>query len=226
MRKPLPPAWALGAALALLGACDGPHYEAGSPVTGSGRLATESRPVQDFTAVAVSAGGHLIIEQTGLESLEVTAEDNVLPLVRSETRNGRLVLGFPPDVSVTVTRPILFRLTVRELTGIEASGASRVELRGLASPELTLRLSGASRLSATGSVARAWLALSGASRCQAPGLESRVITADLSGASHALVRATDFLEVNASGASFLEYLGSPALSASVSGGSFVRRVGP
>ena len=221
------PLLTLGVALVVLGACDShDHGNVCSPVVGSGKLVTESRPVQGFAAVEVSAAGHLIIEQTGVESLQITAEDSVLALVRSEIRNGRLLLGLEPGASVTVTRGVLYRLTVRDLSEVEASGASRVEIRGVDSAELSLRLSGASGASATGSVGRARLALFGASRCDAPELLSRVLQADLSGASRALVRVRDSLDVNASGASVLEYLGNPSLTTHVSGGSLVRRVGP
>jgi len=219
----------VGVALAFVWACDGGHHhhhrDFYSTATGSGHLATESRPVQGFTSVAVSAAGHLIIEQTGVESLEITAEDNVLPLVQSEVRSGRLVLGFEPGASVTATREVLFRLTVRDLTGVEASGASRVEVRGVDTPELVILVSGASDFSATGRAESVQLGISGASRCEAPDLRSRGLIADVSGASYALVQVSDSLVANASGASVLEYLGDPALVASVSGGSVVRRVG-
>jgi hypothetical protein len=213
-------------ALALSWACGGSDHGICSNVVGSGNLVTESRAVTDFAAVEVSAAAHLVVEQTGGESLSVTAEDNVLPLVRSEVRNGRLILGLEPNAGVTITREILFRLTVRDLAEVEASGATRVEMRGVDSAELTLRFSGASSVSARGAVDRAILTLAGASHCEAPELRTRVLTATVSGASYALVRASDFLEANVSGASVLEYLGDPRLGTSVTGGSLVRRVGP
>ena len=213
-------------ALLLLWGCDGWDHDRCSNVVGSGSLVTESRPVEGFDAVEVSAAAHLIVERTGVESLDVTAEGNLLPLVRSEVRNGRLILGLEPHVGVTGSQGVLFRLTVRELAEVEASGASRVEIRGVDAPELALRFSGASSVSARGHVERTRVDLVGASHCEAPELKSRVLRANVSGASYALVRASDTLAVNASGASVLEYLGDPHLEATVSGGSLVRRVGP
>jgi len=218
---------AVSAALGLLGACSSSTSNGVTgTATGSGELATESRPVQGFTAVSVSAAGHLIIEQTGVESLEVTAEENLLPVIRSEVRNGQLLLGFEPGVSVTATREVLYRLTVRDLAALEASGASRVEARGLDTPELASVFSGASSLTASGAADAHTIVLSGASRAEAPDLRSRVVTATLSGASYGLVRVSDSLAATASGASTLEYLGDPVVVTSVSGGSVVRRVGP
>jgi len=218
---------AVGATLALLAGCGGGTSSVTGTTSGSGTLVTHSRPVQGFTGVSVSGAGHLIVEQTGVESLEITAEDNLLPLIRSEVVNGQLILGFESGVSVSSTREVLYRLTVRELTAIEASGASRVEITDLSTPALATVLSGASALTASGTAGTHGLVVSGASRCEAPNLSSRVVTAAASGASYALVRASDVLGAAASGASTLEYYGDPVVTTSeISGGSSIRRLGP
>ncbi len=75
---------ALSGALALLWACNSTNdivtngTTPSTTIVGSGRVVTEARPVQGFTAVSVSGGVNLIIEQTGVESLAITAEDNIL----------------------------------------------------------------------------------------------------------------------------------------------------
>lgn len=222
--KRLMPAMAVAAGL--LGACGSSTNSLTGTTTGSGPLATESRAVQGFTGVSVSDAGHLIVRQTGVESLEITAEESLLPLIRSEVVNGTLVLGFAPGVSVATAHEIQYRLTVRDLTGLEASGASRVEILDLSTPQLGTVLSGASSLRASGVATHHAVVLSGASRCEGPDLQSRVVTSTLSGASYALVRVSDSLTTVASGASTLEYYGDPILVTDVSGGSVVRRVGP
>ena len=220
---------AAAVALALTGACSSTSsgITGTTATTGSGQLATESRPVGGFTAVSLTGAGHLVVEQTGVESLEITAEDNLLPLIRSEVVGDRLVLGFGPGVSVTSTREVLYRLKVRDLTRLEASGASRVELVGVDTPQLGTVLSGASALSASGRASIHEIVVSGASRCEAGDLSSQVVTAALSGASYAFVSVSDTLAAALSGASTLEYRGDPAVTTTeVSGGSVVRRVGP
>jgi hypothetical protein len=212
-------------AVVLLGACDITHNQLTGTVTGSGELVTESRPVRGFTAVSVSGAGQVIVQQTGVESLEITAEDNVLPHIRSEVVDEVLRLGFVAGTSVSGTRGVVYRVTVRDLTGIEASGASHVEAHGLDTPELACVFSGASSLDASGSADAHVIVLSGASRANAPDLRSRVVTATLSGASFAQLRASDSLVATASGGSTLEYYGNPVLVTHVSGGSVIRAVG-
>ena len=113
-------------AVALAAGC-GSYSQATHPTTtilGSGLLVREAWPVGGFAAVAVSGAGHLVIERTGHESLEITAGENILPLLRAEVRGGRLILGPRPGTEMSPTREILYRLTVRELSDIEASGAT------------------------------------------------------------------------------------------------------
>jgi hypothetical protein len=210
----------------LLGACDTTRNHVTGPATASGEVVTESRPVEGFTAVSVSGAGRLIVQQTGVESLEITAEDGLLPHIRSEVVGDVLRLGFAPGTSVSGTQGVVYRLTARDLTGIEASRASQVEAHGLHTSELACVLSGASSLDASGSADAHVIVLSGASRANAPDLESRVVTATLSGASFAQVRVSDSLVATASGGSILEYIGSPVLVTHVSGGSVIRPAGP
>jgi hypothetical protein len=216
----------VGGAVALLGACDISHNHVTGTVTGSGELVTESRSVGGFTGVSVSSAGRLIVEQTGVESLEVTAEVNILPYIRSEVVGDVLRLGLAPGTRVSRTQGVVYRLTVRDLTAIEASGASHVEAHGLQTPELACVFSGASSLDASGSAHAQVIVLSGASRAVVPGLRSRVVTATLSGASFAQLRASDSLVATASGGSTLEYYGNPVLVTHISGGSVIRPVGP
>jgi hypothetical protein len=158
-------------------------------------------------------------------SLEVTADDNVLPLVRSEVRGDTLHLGLT-SISLTRAREIVCRVTLAELRLAEGSGAAVIDAHGIDAERLAVRLSGASSGSASGSLGELTLDLSGASRWNGPTLRARAVGATLSGASFALVRAADSLRAEASGASTLEYLGDPVVVSSVSGASVVRRVGP
>lgn len=229
----------LSAALgvALLAAChsydyvsgpDSPVYVATPPLTivGSGVAASEARPVAGFTAVSVTAPFRVVLTLGGPPSLEVTADDNVLPLVRSEVRGDTLYLDFTTSLNLTRTREIVCRVTLAELRLAEGSGAAVLEAHGIDADRLAVRLSGASSGSSSGAVGELTLDLSGASRWNGPTLRARAVGATLSGASFALVRAADSLRADASGASTLEYLGDPVVTSSVSGVSVVRRVGP
>jgi Putative auto-transporter adhesin, head GIN domain len=200
-----------------------PSTPSGAITVGSGRFVTEVRPVEGLNSIAVSGAGHAIVARGDVESLEVTAEDNILPLVDTRVVNGRLMLGMLPGSGSTSSHGITYRIVVRDLREIVGSGSSQIDLPGIVARQLLVFLSGASTLTASGSIERLEITLSGASRCRVPELSARAVVATLSGASVAFVRVSDSLVVTASGASVLEYLGNPTVQAHTSSEAIVRR---
>jgi hypothetical protein len=221
--------------LALLPACHGNDYVTEPPVdvtgngvtiVGSGIPATEARAVADFTAVVVTAPFRVVLTQGGGPSLEVTADDNVLPFVRSEVRAGRLFLDFGTAMSLTRAREILCRVTIAGLREAEASGAARIEIGGVEADRLLVRLSGASSGRASGTTRDLTLDASGASRWDGLALGARSAWVTVSGASFAAQRVSDSLRAEVNGASTLEFLGDPVVVSNVTGASTLRRIGP
>jgi hypothetical protein len=181
------------------------------------------RSVSGISGVSISGVGLLIIEQTGSESLTVTAEENILPLLTQEIVGDLLILGIQPNTQINTTQGIVYRLTVRELDRITLAGATQVDATGLNSNFLEATLSGASAAILEGTAQRLQLTVSGASRYDSAALSCRFATVDISGASSVVVRVSDRLEGQVTGAAVLEYYGDPVVD--ISGGATVRRIG-
>lgn len=192
-------------------------------VRGSGRIATESRLVRGFDGIDMRGVGRVVIEVTGSESVTVTADDNVLRYLDSYVSGGVLHLGVANGISVELRREIEYRVTVRDLRSLRVSGAAFAEVYDLDTPDFFLDLSGASRVVADGLADVLEIRGSGASSLDAPDLGTLETVAHLSGASSAVVDVRDYLEVHASGASWLQYRGDPEVRAFVSGASWVGR---
>ena len=193
------------------------------PVIGSGHQATETRAVSGFHSVRVSGVGRLILEQTGSESLTVTADDNILPLVTTEVVDGQLRIA--TEGSFSTRNPITYRLTVRELDEMVLSGAAIAEATRLDGDLLRVTVTGASVVSAAGVVDHQIVRLTGACGYQAEKLDSRVATVHLAGASVAVVRVRELLEGSVAGASLLEYNGNPRVDVAVAMPARVHKVG-
>lgn len=98
---------------------------------GSGVAKTESRPVSNFNAVVLSTSGSLVIEQTGVESLTITADDNILPLLRSEVIGGQLRLDTQPGSSFSSITNIRYTLTVKDLKAVTVNGSGGVVITAI-----------------------------------------------------------------------------------------------
>lgn len=106
---------------------------------------------------------------------------------------------------------------------ITVSGASKLTIIDINADKLTLDISGAAKVHATGQVIKLNCDASGASKLDAFDLFVRDADLELSGASDALVKVQKTLNVDASGASKVIYKGSPNVSKDVSGASKVVR---
>lgn len=231
------------AALAALTACEvrvGPA----DLVQGSGNVRTEARQVQGFDEVQLNGLGTLVITQGSTEALTVQAEDNLLPRLRSQVSGGTLRLG-PQGVAMRPTKPIRYELTVKQLRGIEVTGAAGVQTASLEADQLALKVTGAGTLdlrrltasiltvdvtgggdvAVSGQVPRQTVTISGAGKYRAANLASQQATVQVTGAADCALRVSDHLTVAISGAGHVSYAGSPTVDQHVTGAGQITRTG-
>src|SRR5262249_31948418 len=84
-------------------------------VEGSGTSATEDRKIGDVTEVELSGIGNLVINQGEVPSLSVTADDNILPHLVTETHGNKLTLHTESGFNLRPKTPITYTLTVPKL---------------------------------------------------------------------------------------------------------------
>jgi hypothetical protein len=145
----------------------------------SGRVVSQNRPVSGFSSVLLNGTGKLIIEQSGTESLTVTADDNVQPLITSEVRDGRLVL----DIKSCIQNPreITYKVTVKDLQRVKISGAADANIQMVNANRLEVNVDGAANITASGKTNQLDIITSGNGKFQGEKLESSTAKVDVSG---------------------------------------------
>ena len=206
---------------------------------GSGDLKTENRPVTDFHAIEISYPANVVITQGSAESLKIEAEDNILPGLKTQVRNGRLEIFYKVenDKHVNPTKPVKITITVTNLDAVQFSSAGTLTLDGIKTDSLDFDLSGAGKvevnnletqslkvnLSGTGSMDASGVAdqldvnISGAGSFNGGDLHSQTVSINISGLGSATVWADKKLDANISGAGSVNYYGSPSVSRNISG---------
>lgn len=111
-------------------------------VEGSGTIVTETVDVSNFDRVSLDASGDVYIEQGDSESLTIEADDNILPLLDSRVRGSQLILSAKPNVSMNPSRPIVYRLTVKDLSGFDLNGSGNCFVESIKSDEIRLSING------------------------------------------------------------------------------------
>lgn len=176
-------------------------------VKGSGNLASENRAVSDFHGIDVSGVFQVEITAQKEFAVEVEADDNLLPLITTEVRNG--ILHIDADRRLSPRNPLKIRISAPDIDRLDASGAAKVALRELKNSGITIDSSGASKINISGETAKLSVDVSGATKVDADGLTAENASVEASGASHVYVNVTGVLRTDASGASKIVYAGSP-----------------
>jgi hypothetical protein len=244
------PAWALGsrlavlglavAALALTGCCS---CNSGSRIKGSGQTVARQYELTGFSRIEAGAAFQLNVRQGEHYSIALTVDDNLVEHLDVSASGDILHIGLKPNLSVQ-NATLRADVTLPALAALNLSGATQTTIAGFSSDQpLQFELSGASHLLGTITNGDGRISLSGASRVDLEGSArtlkvkaSGASHADLdrytslgtsveaSGASHVTVNASGRLEVKASGASAVRYVGSPAgVHSEASGASSIRR---
>ena len=211
-------------------------------VDGSGTPATEERDIGDVTEVALSGVGDLTIVPGEVTALSVTADDNVLPAIETETVGGTLTLRTKSRTTLRTKTKIAYTLTVPRLDAITVSGAGNVKVNKMDADALTVKLSGsgnahinnltckaltvnvsgAGTAHLAGATEKLTLRLSGAGGIEAAALKASSADVQISGAGRATVWAADDLTARVSGAGGVKYKGRPKVEQKVSGAGSIR----
>ena len=201
MRKLL----AVAALAALLAGCVG--LPVGDRVKGSGNRKTERREVSDFDSIEVNGAYKLEVTNGKGGALEIEADDNLLPLIRTEVSGRRLRISNARGFS-TQTLPLV-RLSVPDLKEASLSGASDFSLKGLSNERLKLDSDGAGKFHASGETGTFEINLNGAGAVDARELRARAVRAATNGAGTITVYATDSLDATVNGVGAIDYYGDP-----------------
>ena len=189
---------------------------------GSGKAATDTRSVSGFSSVEMSGSGELQIEQTGTESLVISADDNLLQYLTSDVSGGQLRLGMKSG-SFSPSTPVVYKLTVKNLKGIALSGSGSINGKALATDSMKIELSGSGEITTAGSTDHMEVVISGSGNVHGEGLKSKDARVEIDGSGSATVAASQRLDVNINGSGNVEYIGDPMVSTNNHGSGSVNK---
>jgi hypothetical protein len=197
--------------------------------------------VPAFERVDVGGEYDVVIRVGTTRSVVIEGDDNLLPLIRTEVRQGTLHIESEEDL-----RPrdeIRIVIGIETLRGIHSGGSSDVAVRDVRSQSFDASVSGSSQLSANGEFGELSASISGSGEIRMEGsagvidgevsgsgeldlLEVRARSArvDVSGSGGATVNVSERLEASVSGSGDVRYAGRPSVNADVTGSGSVERI--
>lgn len=196
-----------------------------------GNLKTETMEFSDFTAIEVGSAFEITITKADTYNVKITAGERVFDRIQVTQTGDTLKIEVTPgfilgtfSAKAEITMPVLDKLVLSGATKgtangfkgtkqfvVNLSGASSIELTNFELGNVDAELSGASHLTAVGTGNDLVSDVSGASNLDLTNFLVNDANVSLSGASHATVKLDGRLDVEASGASSMEYIGEPTL---------------
>jgi len=188
------------AAITVVAGCSHPG------IKGDGVIKTENRSISGFSKIVV-AGDYQIEWFSGKPALNISADQNLLPLIKTVVSGDTLQIDSKADLAPA--KSIVIILSGASLAVVQLGGDIRFKAHQISGDDLKLESAGKSNISVDGSVAKLEANLTGASRLNAKSLRTQTATLSLLGASDADITVTDILKVSIAGAGSLTYSGNP-----------------
>lgn len=187
-------------------------------VTGDGQLAHDRRAVGNVSAIDVSGPLEVLVRVGPAPSLEVEADGNLLPLIRTEVAAGVLRMWVQGNVRSNNSLRVTY--TLPTLTQVHASGSGRLTISELNGAALSLNKSGSGSATLSGRVSRLDLQQSGSGQVNAGALHTGDANLTLNGSGRMSLGPLQgsALTVNVHGSGSLQASGTVAtLNAHVHG---------
>jgi Putative auto-transporter adhesin, head GIN domain len=190
-------------------------------VPGSGNAKTEARNVPAFTAVDI--GGPIDADiANGPESrVEITGDDNIVPLITSDVHGDRLEIGTRKNIRPSVH--LVAKITVPRLTGIGLTGSGDITAHGVQSDRLGVTLTGSGTIRADGTAHEAEVELVGSGTIALDQLAAERASVSLSGSGDVAIAASKALDVSITGSGDVTYRGDPELKKRITGSGNVTK---
>ncbi len=204
---------------------------------------------ESFDSVRLQGDIDVILTQSDSTSLVVEARPDLLGRIKSEVRNGELILSYSSPLEIhlgsynhspraLLSMKALKRITIegsgdvhatswssRDDLELSITGSGNVAISNLTARELRTRLSGSGDARLSGTVSSADIRINGSGDFEASDLRSANVAVSIAGSGDASVWAERSLSISIAGSGDVEYFGRPTVSQSIAGSGDVHARG-
>lgn len=191
-------------------------------IRGSGDVITEVRSLENFDTILVEDALNVEITQ-GDFSVEVRADDNIVPKIETTVNSGRLTIGFESGLNIRGTTTTEIYVTMPAISQLEMKDAVDVELMGFTGlSDLEVTVEDASDLELSGSADILNITVEDASDVRGFDFITNTCNVALSDASELDIFCNDVINGTLEDASILRYKGNAEIRATTSDASDIR----
>jgi hypothetical protein len=217
-------------------------------VGGSGKIATEHREAKGIDRVSVGGDFEVEIRQGTAEGIELTADDNLLPLIETRIEGAAgsrtLQIRTRNDVEWTSTQPVRIRVDLVNVSAIDLGGSGHVAstglhakalavavggsggvvLNGLDAERLQASIGGSGRVRADGHAQTVAVKIGGSGDCELAKLAADDVSVTIGGSGSADVNGGKSIKVVIAGSGRVRYTGAATPAVTIAGSGTVKRL--
>ena len=205
--------------------------ESNQTITASGRQVTETRPVSGVKSVNLKTNVDLVIQQGATESLSVTGDEAILPVLLTDVTLGQMTIRYDPRYNIQGgSRPKVV-LTVKDLNELRLSSSGHVtvgplttdrfniilssscnvDIQGIQANAITTRISSSGDITIQGEANSLDLDVSSSVNFNAGDLKVQKANITMSSSANVTLWVVDELTANISSSGNIAYYGSPTI---------------
>ncbi len=213
---------------------------------GSGVVKQDTRDVAGFSKIRLDTNGDIQLEQGSIEGLTVEAEDNVLPKIKTEVKDGTLVLSmsnaFP---MIYPSKPVTFKVRVKDLNNMTINGSGSVTANRLQTDNLNLDIIGSGKISMdvfvdkltstingngdlniSGNSNNQEITINGSGKYVSDDMRGKDCNSTINGSGEIIVNCRSSLDITINGTGSVSYYGSPTIgNQQISGSGTIKKLG-
>lgn len=214
----------------------------GNGVKGTGPIQTETRSVSGFQRIELDMAGDVEVT-TGEFNVQVNAQGNLLPILKTEVIDGTLRIYFSENVSYSEN--VLVKVSAPAFDGFNITGSGEINCLGpiqsdklvvsvegsgdVAIPQATLNtlegnIIGSGDLVLGGKANSALIDINGSGEVMAKAMEINELRIDIAGSGTVTAHVLQVLKADVSGSGDIFYIGEPAIESNISGSGTVKKI--
>ena len=176
-------------------------------IEGNGEPSTEERVVKNFSTISFSGAYNITIKCGSDKSVKITADSNILPIVKTETKSNNLHVTIKQ--SITTNNDIKVEIEIPDISSINLMGESIATVSKINNERFDISISGSGELTTRGSTKNTTLIIDGSGTIHNRYLNAEKAILKILGAGDAEVYAKDKLDITIEGMGNITYYGSP-----------------
>lgn len=179
----------------------------GKALKAAGPEGTDVRKVDAFDSLELAVPAEATYTAGAVPSITISGPQNILPLVETKVRSGKLTVAI--NGAVSMSKPLKVTVVAPVLSVVRISGSGSMKLDNFKGNSLDLNISGAGSIAASGKVNLVSVTISGSGDVDASALLAKDFFGVVTGSGDVRAYASDAAHVAVSGSGDVRIAGNP-----------------